>query len=244
MPVVALEADEGPYRLRDDAVWPPKARAYGGEAPDVRERFARPIRIVSRLLLPVALLVTLLGAAFLYTDDFLILSSAPAILQHALLATSDLILPVTWFSLHLTNRRYGAPYALGQLLAGMAIFILIALVNPGDVNNWINNNPALSWRAMLAFGMSFLLANFVAITFFDAARGPRWWTAPLWASFVASLVFSAVYYPAAFAGGGVVAWRDSALVHFALFFLESVLLLVPYSLLRPAMRPLHGMNGY
>jgi hypothetical protein len=29
----ALEADEGPYRLRRscDAVWPPKERAYGGE---------------------------------------------------------------------------------------------------------------------------------------------------------------------------------------------------------------------
>jgi hypothetical protein len=37
---------------------------------------------------------------------------------------------------------------------------------------------------------------------------------------------------------------NSLLVHFTLFFIESVLLLVPYSLLRPAMRPLHGMNGY
>jgi hypothetical protein len=28
------------------------------------------------------------------------------------------------------------------------------------------------------------------------------------------------------------------------FFGESILLLVPYYLLRPAMRPLSGMNGY
>ena len=110
------------------------------------------------------------------------------------------------------------------------------------MNNWINLTPALSWRAILAFGFSFLLANFIAITFFDAARGPRWWVPPLWASFAASLVFSAVYYPAAFAGE--IAWTQSALVHFLLFFGESVLLLVPYGLLRPAMRPLHGMNGY
>ena len=244
MPVVALEAYEGPYRLRDDAVWPPRERAYGGTAPDLRQRHARPIRIILRLLLPVSLLVTLLAAAFLYTDDFLILSGAPALVQHALLATSDLILPIAWYSLHLTNRRYGAPYAFGQMLAAVGIFALVALINPHDVDNWINNNPALSWRAMLAFGGSFLIANFAGITFFDAARGPRWWTAPLWASFAASLVFSAIYYPAAFAGGEQVAWTDSALVHFTLFFIESVLLLVPYSLLRPAMRPLHGMNGY
>jgi hypothetical protein len=244
MPVVALEADEGPYRLRDDAVWPPRQRAYGGDAPDLRQRHARPIRIATRLLLPVSLLVILLGAAYLYTDDFLILSGAPAVIQHALLATSDLILPITWFFLNLTNRRYGAPYAFGQLLAALGIFAAVALINPGDVDNWINNNPSLSWRAVLAFGGAFVLATSVGITFFDAARGPRWWTAPLWASFAASFVFSAVYYPAAFAGAQQIAWTDSAMVHFALFFLESVLLLAPYHLLRPAMRPLHGMNGY
>ena len=51
---------------------------------------------------------------------------------------------------------------------------------------------------------------------------------------------AALYYPAAFAGGDVIAWTDSALVHFALFFAESVALLVPYCLLRPAMRPMTG----
>ena len=40
------------------------------------------------------------------------------------------------------------------------------------------------------------------------------------------------------------AWADSALVHFALFFGESILLLGPYYLLRPAMRPIAGLNGY
>ena len=34
------------------------------------------------------------------------------------------------------------------------------------------------------------------------------------------------------------------MVHFMLFAAESLVLLVPYYLLRPAMRPLHGMNGY
>lgn len=244
-PIAALEADEGPYRLRRerDAVWPPKDRAYGGTVDDIWHRAAAPALMVAQLILPVLLLVTLLGAAYLFTDAFLVLPAAPRRVQNAMLALSDLILPMAWYAVHLCNRRYGANYAFSQLLAALAILGLIALFNPGDVDNWANNTPALSWRALLAFNASFLFANFIAITLFDAVRGPRWWTAPLVASFAASLAFSAVYYPAAFAGGEV-AWTDSALVHFGLFFAESLVLLVPYFLLRPAMRPLHGMNGY
>jgi uncharacterized PurR-regulated membrane protein YhhQ (DUF165 family) len=246
-PLAALEADEGPYRLRrtqDAAAWPPKDRAYGGELDGLWERMALPLLVTARLVLPVLLLSTLLGAAYLYTDALLLLSAAPAMVQKALPAISDLIVPMTWYSIHLTNRRLGAPYAFGQLMAGMALIVLIALINPWNIDTWINATPALSARALAAFCVAFLLANFAAITFFEGARGPRWWSAPLAASFVASLVFCVVYYPAAFAGGQQVAWADSALVHFALFFGESILLLGPYYLLRPAMRPIAGLNGY
>lgn len=235
------------YRLQrtsSDAVWPPKARAYGGEVDNLRQRLKGPFQMAVRLAVPVLLLVTLLGAAYLYVDDFLLMPRAPRLIQNAWLAMSDLVLPVAFYCIHLTNRRYGAPYAFAQLVAALAILMLVALINPFDVDNWINNTPALTWRAMLAFGAAFLFANFTAIVFFDGARGPRWWTAPLAASFVAALCFSAVYYPAAFAGNEDVSWTGCALVHFAVFFGESVLLLLPYWLLRPAMRPLPGLNGY
>ena len=75
------------------------------------------------------------------------------------------------------------------------------------------------------------------------SANPMWWPSLL-ASVAASLVFPAIYYPAAFAGADVMAWADSALVHFAVFMAESIALLVPYYLLRPAMRPTQGMNGY
>lgn len=245
-PIAALEADEGPYRLRreQDAVWPPKERAYGGAVDDLWQRVVVPALVVVRLALPVVLLVTLLGAAYLFTDAFLILPAAPRSVQNAMLAISDLILLMAWYAVHLCNRRYGVNYAFAQLLAGLGIITFVALANPWDIGNWISNTPALSLRALLAFGASFLFANFIAIIFFDAARGPHWWTAPLAASFAASLVFSAVYYPAAFAGADQMSWTNSALVHFIVFFGESVLLLLPYYLLRPAMRPLHGRNGY
>ena len=240
----ALEADEGPYRLRTDAVWPPKERAYGGEVQNLWLRVKGPVQMALHLVLPVTLLTTLLGAAYLYTDDFLLMPHASRLIQNAALAVSDLILPLAFYAIHLTSRRFGAAHAFTQLVAGLVILGLVALINPGDIDNWINNTPALTWRAMLAFGVAFMFANFLSIIFFDAARGPRWWTAPLIASFAAALSFSAVYYPAAFAGTQDVVWTDCALVHFGVFFGESVLLLIPYYLLRPAMRPLAGMNGY
>ena len=45
----------------------------------------------------------------------------------------------------------------------------MALINPADVDNWINNTPVLTVRAILAFGAAFLFANFIAIIFFDGA---------------------------------------------------------------------------
>jgi uncharacterized PurR-regulated membrane protein YhhQ (DUF165 family) len=244
--MTSLEADPG-YRARraGDPVWPPQARAYGGPVEKFWALAAGPLGMAAQLIMPVLMLVTLLGAAYLYSDAILILPGAPRRVQNALLAASDLVLPAAWLAIHLCNRRYGAAHAFAQLLAALVILILVALINPWNLDNWSNNSPALSGRAMLAFGAAFLLANFIAITIFDAARGPRWWTAPFAASCAASLVFSAIYYPAAFAGGGEVgSWTDCAMVHFAVFFTESLLLLLPYWLLRPAMRPLGGMNGY
>jgi hypothetical protein len=242
--MTAYEAEHGSYRLRrsGDAVWPPRERAYGGPVETAWRRIAWAGLAICRLILPVTLLLTLLGAAYLYSDAYLPLDGV-ATARNPMLAVSDLILPMAWFAIHLTNRRYGAGYAFAQLVAALAIGAGIVLFNPGDVDHWIDVSPMLTMRAVIAFGGAFLLANIIAIVFFDGARGPRWWTAPLTASFTAALVFSAVYYPAAFAGVNI-PWTDSALTHFMMFASESILLLMPYFLLRKAMRPLPGLNGY
>ncbi len=101
-----------------DAVWPPKERAYGGEVETLWLRIERPCAMALRLVLPVMLLATLLGAAYLYTDAFLLMPHAPRLIQNAGLAVSDLVLPMAWYAIHLTNRRYGASHAFAQLVAG------------------------------------------------------------------------------------------------------------------------------
>jgi uncharacterized PurR-regulated membrane protein YhhQ (DUF165 family) len=239
--------DAGAYRPHrgEDAAWPPVERAYGGPSQDAekRRRAAALGLGVARLIVPVSLLLVLLGATYLYADALLPLAGWPVPIRGAGLAISDLVLPGAWYCIHLTNRRYGPGYAFAQLLAAMVVALAVILINPSDIDQWVITMPAIPSRAVLSFGAALLAANFVGITFFDAARGPRWWTAPLAASFTASLVFSAIYYPAAVAGVQE-RWTDSAVVHFVVFFGISVLLLIPYWLLRPAMRPIDGRNGY
>jgi uncharacterized PurR-regulated membrane protein YhhQ (DUF165 family) len=242
--VSAFDAEAYRSHHGQDAVWPPAERAYGGsEQADKRRRAAAVGLAVARLIVPVLLLLVLLGATYLYADALLPLQGWPVPIRNAGLAISDLVLPGAWYCIHLTNRRYGPGYAFAQLLAAMAVTLAVILINPGSIDQWVITMPAITSRAVLSFGAALLVANFVGITFFDAARGPRWWTAPLAASFTASLVFSAIYYPAAFAGVQE-RWTDSAVVHFVVFFGTSVLLLMPYWLLRPAMRPIDGRNGY
>ena len=242
MPVVALRLERS-VRLPGTAIWPPKERAYGGEAPNLLRRYRQPLLVVARLILPVLLLTVLLGAGFLYSDALLLLPDAPSWLRNGDLSMSDLILPMAWTAIQLTNRRHGANYAFAQLVAGLCLLVLIVALNPYDVNSMVALTPALSARALVSFGVAFLMANFIGITLFEAVRGPEWWPQPLVGSFAVSLVFSLFYYPAAFAGQGA-DWAGSGLAHFAVFFGESLFLLLPYYLLRPAMRPLYGMNGY
>lgn len=234
---------ERPLPVPGTAVWPPKSRAYGGETTSLLGRCREPVLALANLCLPVTLLTVLLVAAFLYGDAPLLLPDAPRWLQNGNLMASDLILPAAWTAIHLTNRRYGAHYAFAQLLLGLGLLLAIALIDPFGLDTMPALTPAFSLRALISFGVFFLLANFIGITLFEAVRGPGWWPPPLVGSFAVSLVFSLLYYPAAFAGQGA-DWAIEACAHLALFFAESLFLLLPYYLLRPAMRPLHGMNGY
>lgn len=238
----AADADEVPYRLDRGQGW--QSRGYGMPAePETWLDQAVVLgRAAARLAVPVLLLLVLLGASYLYADALFALGGLPVLIRDAGLARNDLILPGAWTCIHLTNRRLGPGYALAQLVAGLAISLMVILVNPGQIDQWVSS-PIITGRSVLSFGAAFLAANFVGIMFFDGTRGPRWWKAPLAASFAASLVFSVIYYPAGFAGV-TARWADVALVHFLVFFGMSVLLLLPYWLLRPAMRPIDGMNGY
>jgi uncharacterized PurR-regulated membrane protein YhhQ (DUF165 family) len=231
----------GSYRLNrgQDAAWPPAERAYGGAVETRWQRAQDAALLILKLLVPVLLLLTLLLAVYLYADAAIAAGDLYGPTRGVPLTIADLVLPGCWTIIHLTNRRYGPAYAFAQLAAALCLAAAIGLGNPGDIDHWLPPLPALTWRGVLAFFAAFGIANFVAIVAFDAARGPRWWSAPLAASAIAAFVFSGLYYPLAFGDA-----PRSALVHFLLYLAEGVALLAPYYLLRPAMRPLNGMNGF
>jgi hypothetical protein len=189
LPVAARAA--GSYRLNpgQDAVWPPAGRAYGGAVEHPLGRVLTIGGAVLRLLVPVLLLLTLLLAVYLYADA-VIAARLPRFAQSVTITIADLVLPGCWTIIHLTNRRYGPLHAFAQLAAALVLAGLIALLNPGDIDNWLPDLPGLTLRAVLAFFAAFAIANCVAIIAFDAARGPRWWSAPLAASPPAPLVYS------------------------------------------------------
>ncbi len=167
-----ITAEDARYAARhsDDPVWPPPVRAYGGPTePTNWEKAAKLALAAVRLVIPVSLLLVLLGAAYLYADDLLPLARMPALIRDAGLAMSDLILPGCWYCIQLTNRRYGPGYAFAHLLAAMVIGLGVILVNPDSIDQWVITMPAITGRAALSFGAAFVTANFVGITFFDAA---------------------------------------------------------------------------
>lgn len=236
VPGGAYGADD--YVSRDGYRAPVQAVLDGSEDPRLQQ-LLRVARILGRLAAPVLLLFVLLGAVYLYADAAIPAAWLPFFAEGYGLGVSDLVLPGCWTLIHLTNRRFGPAYAFGQLIAALVLAALVAMINPGDIRNWLPDMAALSWRGVLSFFLVFGIANFVAIVAFDAARGPRWWSAPLAASIAASFVYSGLYYPLAFGMLGM-----AALAHFILFLGVSAALLGGYWLLRPAMRPLPGMNGY
>ena len=169
----------GPYRLNQgkDAVWPPAERAYGGEVDGLWRRALAIGVLVAKLLVPVLLLLTLLLAVYLYADAAIAAGDLYGPTRGVPLTIADLVLPGCWTIIHLTNRRYGPAYAFAQLAAALCLAAAIGLGNPGDIDHWLPPLPALTWRGVLAFFAAFGIANFVAIVAFDAARGPRWWSA-------------------------------------------------------------------
>lgn len=229
---------EGSYRIRSaaDTSWP----AYGayGRREGFWSRIGDGFRAMGRLILPVTALLLAFAAVYLYLDTPMPFLPAEA----RWLSLGQLLVPVCFLSVHLTNRRYGPSYAFAQIvvaLAAAAAFVLFAVPQLGDL---VPITIVPDMRAALAFGGAFLGAGFLSIVVFDGARGPRWWTAPLFGLLSSAVLFCLIYYPAAFAGAAD--WTGQMLTHMEWLSAIAVLLLIPYWTLRGVVRPMPGFGGY
>jgi uncharacterized PurR-regulated membrane protein YhhQ (DUF165 family) len=192
-----------------------------------------------KLVVPVLLLLVAGAACFLYSNIAITWITGP---NEHWLTMGQVLLPVTFLAVHLTNRRYGPAYALAQVVGGwiagafayQALHAqLAALANvslPGE-------------REVMGFGIGLLLAQLSAVFVFDRTRGPRWWSGPLFASLWGAMVLCLVSYPLSYAGTDA-DWVNHMFVNLWLAAGTGAALLIPYWALRPIVQPLSGFNGY
>jgi hypothetical protein len=236
---LAVGIDDGPYRLRSatDATW--HQTGYG-QPVSFGRRIAETFRAMLRMILPVLALCTALTAMYLYMN-----SALPYFADGKTpwLTVSHLLLPAAFLAVHLTNRRYGPSYAFAQIVLAFAA-VGAAILFGGDIIRLLLPEAVFpSVRDVAAFGGAFFVAGFLSIIAFDGARGPRWWTAPLIGSIVASLAFAPMFYAAAYAGSHT-PWFEHMSIHAGLLLGGSVLGLIPYWLLRRVVQPLPGYGGF
>jgi len=189
---------------------------------------------LARLLVPVALLLIVSAASAIYSD---LPAEGLGTFAGKPLSLGLALLPLTFFVIHLTNRCYGAGYALGQV----ALAWLVAVAAFPVILPLMTVQPELRVAAAFAAGLFF--SQLVAIVLFDLLRGPTWWTAPLFASLIGGAVLCLIAFPAAFAGTES-HWSDEMLGYMVLCAGAALLLLIPYGLLRGLLPPRPGFGGY
>jgi uncharacterized PurR-regulated membrane protein YhhQ (DUF165 family) len=194
-----------------------------------------------RLVLPVLLLIVCGAAAFSYSHTPARWTAMTGI-DGKPLALGLVLMPVTFFAVHLTNRRYGAGYATAQILIA---WLVVAATLPLSVRylGQFTGGILPSLREAGGFGGALLVAQLLAAWTFDRIRGPRWWTAPLMGSLVGGIALTLIGYPAAYSGTDI-AWTGPMWSYLALTAALSVALLIPYWMLRRAVPPTSGFNGY
>jgi uncharacterized PurR-regulated membrane protein YhhQ (DUF165 family) len=236
---MAVGINDGPYRLRgaSEATW--SSQGYG-QPVGVLRRIGEVFRAIARMLLPVLGLCAAFAAMYLYMD-----TQVPYFADSgkAWLTVSHLLLPLAFLVVHLTNRRYGPSYAFAQVVLAFAALAAAMIFGRDLIQLFLPETVLPSTREVAAFAGAFFVASFLAIIAFDGARGPRWWTAPLVGSIVAALVFSPIFYTAAFMGTQA-PWFEHMGIHAGLLIGGAILSLLPFWLLRRVVQPLAGFGGF
>jgi uncharacterized PurR-regulated membrane protein YhhQ (DUF165 family) len=204
-------------------------------------KFWRFVAPVFRLTIPVLLLIASGAAAFAYSNMPARWLPLTGIGGHPF-SLGLLLMPATFFAVHLANRRYGAAYASAQIFLAWAVSAAVlpfTLPYLGQLNG--GTLPEL--REIAGFGAGLFVAQFVGAWVFDRVRGRRWWTAPLIASLVGGMTLTFIGYPAAYYGTSV-AWTAAMWSYLTLTAGVAIALLVPYWALRAVVPPTSGFNGY
>jgi uncharacterized PurR-regulated membrane protein YhhQ (DUF165 family) len=207
-------------------------------------------RAILRLAVPVAASVLTLAAAWQLRASPVtaldeILAPGRADLYPSLwLTAGHFMVPVIFLLTNLVNRRYGTDYAIAHVLASWALAAVVAIA---AINRIVPHLPLPGdlpdMRTVIAFLAAFVVAQSFGAFVFDRTRGPVWWHAPLYAALASSFLSMFIFYPAAYFGTDPV-WINHMAADVGVKAAMSFVLLVPYFILRPIIRPMPGFGGF
>lgn len=208
---------------------------------------SRFITAVIRLVAPVVALCAAFALSFALRD-----MPVPGLAALAeidpLLDPSDwmnqgfLVLPVVFFILNLTSRRYGAALTLTSAFIAWVVMggAVLAALREGLIGDF--QEEIAPYAVAASFVGAMAVAQLVNILLFDWLRGIPWWKAPFLAAFAGGMVFAV-----AFNTRPALVW-DAALggrlaVEGAIHFSWALAQLLPTLMLRRTIRPLPGFGG-
>lgn len=169
-------------------------------------------------------------------DGVLSPRGVPELYPSTWLTVGHAIVPVVFLIANLVNRRLGDDYTIAHVLVSWALVAVGAavLIAPAD---------APSVRVAVTFLGAMVLGQLAGTFVFDRTRGVVWWKAPLYGALTSSFVAMFLFYPLAYLGGDWI-WLNRMSVDAGTKAAMSFLLLVPYYLLRPIVRPGGGLGGF
>ncbi|MBI1213178.1 MAG: hypothetical protein GC190_17065 [Alphaproteobacteria bacterium] len=207
-------------------------------------------RAILRLAVPVAASVVTLAAAWdlrmvpIAALNDTLASGRPDLFPSLWLTAGHFMVPVIFLLTNLVNRRYGQDYAIAHVLSSWALASLIAIA---AINRLDPRLPAVGelpeMRTAIAFVAAFVVAQTFGAFVFDRTRGVIWWHAPLYAALASTFLSMFIFYPAAFFGTDPI-WINHMAVDVGVKAAMSFVLLVPYFILRPIIRPMPGFGGF
>jgi queuosine precursor transporter len=237
---MSTDAFSDPYRVRIGSAGDSLTQNYGRRGGFWSALWAV-IKTTIRLVLPVVTLLMAFSGIAMFLDSKL--PYFPATDGGFWLTDSHFLVPVAFFLVHLTNRRYGPGMALAQVVLALGAVAALVLFASPDLRTLVRIDMLPPMRVAVAFAAAFFIAGFVSITAFDGARGASWWTAPFAGFLAAGIFFPLVFFPMAFAGSDV-NWLREGAIYAGLLTASGIALLVPYFLFRPIVPPLPGFGGY
>jgi queuosine precursor transporter len=160
----------------------------------------------------------------------------------AWLTGSHFVIPLSFFVIHLTNRAYGAGLALGQVLIAWTVLAAASVYFAPQLAEFLPWWRALPEASAPAFAISLLTGHLAAIAVFNMTRGPIWWKAPFYGGVIGSAVYVGLFYalaPLKEHAPFSLALATDGTINLSM----AILLVLPYWMLRPVIRPLPGYGG-